>query len=493
MNHLRLLFCVVAVCVLIGCGNPPESALLWPAREVDQNATSGLTLVARIAHISDSHMVDIESPARYTGADDIVDSAWRPWEGYSSQLLDGIVRATNRIHQSGSSVSFLVHTGDTSDNCQSNELRWTLQVMDGEQVKPLSGVDDRSAESKPAPTLDPYAAFQAQGLYRSGVHGDLPSIPWYVVPGNHDSYALGTFPIVTYPDGVRRSPLPISNRLGILAPAFFDPTGCWTHGVVTPAKPGPPPLLETPSFVLPNPDRAYFDKRAFKRALFATVTGPGGHGYSEADSDVSWYSVSPAPGLRLIGIDTSDRPLAIPSLPYDHGCIVFAQSEFLRRELKAAQDRGELVIVASHYPSQLLQVSSGSVMGPDDFRALLRQYPNVILHLSGHNHTNRVFDREGYIEIQTCSTLTLPQEGRIVEIWRNPADNGILIGYHMFSHLDNDLPALGDDPLRPMRQLAQAIAQMDSSHRSLLRSTNDGGSFPEGTSTDREGLVSLHR
>lgn len=493
VDYLRLLVSIIAACWLAGCGTEGENPLLWPPREVDQVGTPNLVLLARIVHLSDSHIIDIESPARYAGSDDIVDSAWRPWEAYAPQLLDGIVRAVNRIHQAGSLIDFVVHTGDICDNAQSNELAWAVGVMDGGLVEPLSGPDDRPVEARPAPLLDPYAAFQAQGLYCRGVHGDLPSIPWYLVLGNHDVYALGTFPIIPCVDGVRRAPLPLSRRLGVLAPAMFDPTGCWNYGLVTPAHPGPPALLGIPTLVLPNPARAYFDKPALKRALFGTVTRPPGHGFADTEGEAGWYSVSPAPGLRLIAVDTSDRPLAIPTLPYDDGCLSIIQREFLRWELRAAQERGELVIVASHYPSQSLEVSSGSAVSPSGFRDLLNECPNVVLHLAGHHHTNRVFDRNGYVEVQTCSTLALPQEGRVIEIWRDVTDGSVLIGYRMFSHLDESLPALGDDPLRALREVAKAIAQMDKAKSTVRRAATEEQIDPEGCLQDREGLIRLRR
>ncbi|MBP7936579.1 MAG: metallophosphoesterase [Phycisphaerae bacterium] len=493
MSYMRLLPVAVAAELLAGCGSPVDTSLLWPEREVKVAGVADAVLVARIVHISDSHLLDIESPARYAGFDVVVNSAWRPWEAYAPQLLDGIVRATNRIHQSGLTIDFVVHTGDLCDNAQSNELGWALDVMDGRMVEPLSGPDDRPADARPAATLDPHAAFQAQGLYRSGLHGEGPSIPWYAVPGNHDTYALGTFAIVTFPDGARRAPLPISSRPGILAPTLLDPTGCWTHGQVTPARPGLPALLGNPSLVMPNPARAFFDRSEFKRALFGTATEPAGHGFSAAENDTGWYSVSPLPGLRLIGMDTSDRLLTVPALPYDDGCISIGQREFLRRELAAAQARGELIMVASHYPSRSLEQLSEFVVGPADLRNLLNEYPNVVLHLAGHHHVNRVFDRNGYVEIQTCSTLALPQEGRIIEIWRNPADNSVLIGYDMFSHLDDDLPALGDDPLRAMREVARELAKLDKARRALTQMATPQEVEPEGSPGDRRGQILLRR
>jgi 3',5'-cyclic AMP phosphodiesterase CpdA len=469
-----------------------DAAPLLPSDTSDSGVPTGARLVARIVHVSDSHAVDYESPARFAGAQIVIPSAWRAWESSSTQLFDGIIRTINRIHASGQRVDFLLHTGDACDNAQANELGWFLAVMDGGQVNPLSGPDDRPEDTRPDALLDPYQAFGAQGLYQQGVHGDLPSIPWYSVIGNHESYCIGVFPILTWFDGTRVSPLPLSGRPGILLPTILDPLGAWTHGPVSPAHPGPPPLLDLPAPVTPEADRHFFSRREFIEAMFNTRTGPPGHGFSDPLSP-GWYSVSPAVGLRLIVLDTADAPNPLPGFPYSEGAISIGQRDWLRSQLDASQARDELVIVASHHPSISLEVLSGSVLGPDELRDLLRNYPNVILHLAGHTHRNRVADRGGYIEIETCSTLDLPQEGRVVEIWRDDVDGTVTVTYHMFSSLDDTLPPLGDDPLRALRQTAHDLAEQSRGDPSQMRSTQPPDPHPEGDLADRQGTIRLTR
>lgn len=488
---MRLLLAGVLFVPLAGSSCGTDNPVLLPARDSPGgDDTSGLSLVVRLAHITDTHVVDPLSPARFPGGHEFTLSAWRPWESYSTQLLDGIVRTTNRIHASGATVDFVIHTGDTCDNAQSNELGWFLDVMDGREVTPLSGPDDRAVEDRPKTLLDPYAAFQPQGLYRQGIHGDQPSIPWYCLIGNHDRYAIGLLPIVSLPADRRVAPLPFFGRPGFLLPTVFDSTGWLAHGNVTPAYPGPPRLFEPPVFVTPNPDRAYFNRNEFIGAMFGGDSGPVGHGFETPDSR-GWYSFSPVPGLRLIGLNTSDQPAPFPTGIYDVGCISDEQSDFLRRELASAAEHGERVIVASHHPSHTLEVLHGSALGPERFRALLNDHPNVILHLAGHLHRNRVADRGGYIEIETCSTLDPPQEARVVEIWRDTTDDSLLIRYYMFSHLDDDLPPLGEDPLRGLREQAWQLAGGDK--RGVLRqaATTDLESDPLGTTEDRQGWIRL--
>jgi len=435
----------------------PDSAILLPFSERSPPEGDEWRLVARIAHITDTHVVDEESPARFAGAQALFNSAWRPHEAYSAQLLDGIVRTINRLHASGRTIDFVLHTGDACDNAQGNELRWFLSVMDGRAVNPLSGPDDRPPALLPPAALDPHATFTPQGLYRQGRHGHLPSIPWYITPGNHDCFGIGVFAIFEDFFGRRTAPLPFPQRPGVLLPNVLDPTGWLAHGNVTPAQPGPPCLLELPRFVVPNPERAYFDKREFVQALFSTETPPSGHGY-ETPGGPTWYSVAPAPGLRLLGLDTCEPAWRLEGFPYQDGSLSAAQVAFLRAELAAAGERGELVVVASHHPSSSLWEGYGSAVTGGAFRELLNSHPNVILHLAGHSHRNRVADRGGYLEIETCSTLDAPQQGRLLEIRRRESTGEVHIQYGMFSHLDSDLPPLGDDPLRGLREEAWRIA-----------------------------------
>ncbi len=465
----RALVYGLGVVALLGWGCGFDLAILAPNGQTGADLrdarfapppAEGYRLIARLAHLTDVHITDIASPARFTGADPIVPPAWRPQEAYAAHVLDGLVRTLNRMHIAGRAIDALVVTGDLVDNAQANELAWFLAVMDGDLVRPLSGPDDRPAASRPPAELDPFAPFQAQGLYQRGRHGPLPSIPWYAAVGNHDVYALGVFPILTVADGRRLAPLPLPLRPGLWLPVVLDPTGDRAYGVVSPAGPGPPPLFNCPQTVPADPGRAYVTRADIADALSATRSEPAGHGLPPG-GDVTWYSVPVAVGVRLIVLDTTRARGVVAGAIQSEGALSRAQLDFLRAELRDVEHAGELAVVATHHPSDALRTESGSEVGPWEFRSVLRSSPAVVVHLAGHTHRHRVTDRGSYLEIETAAGVDWPQEGRIVELWVNEQDGRVTIAYDTFTHVTDEWPVLGDDPLRDLRERARLLARSD--------------------------------
>jgi len=491
----RFLLLWVGLLVLgLSCSSDPDSG--WPKELPFVPGPHPYTLLARLAHISDSHVLDIESPARTAEFGEIIGASWRTYEGYSMQLLDGTIRAVNRYHREVANIDILLHTGDFTDNVQGNELRWFLQIMDGQEVNPLSGLDDRDPATLPLPLMDPYHAFQAEGIYTQGRHGPLPTIPWYGTLGNHDVYAAGNFLILEQEDGSRISPLPLDWRPGWILPLVLVPDGEWTYGPVSPAEPGPPPLFAEPTRVTANPDRAYFSRTEFMEALFATESEPAGHGYSCVSAAAVGYTLQIAPRLRLIVADTTDVANPIPGLLYSEGAMSRAQFRWLKDRLKEAADAGDWIIVATHHPSDALIQLGGSEVTADEFRKLLSSTENVILHLAGHRHFNRVQDRGGYLEMLTASTFDYPQNGRIVEIRERDDTGEVMINYTLFSHRDSN------DVLKPLREVAYELARADAP-KHVTKATNSASEdvptmsearqWFEGTFADREGTVMLKK
>lgn len=131
--------------------------------------------------------------------------------------------------------------------------------------------------------------------------------------------------------------------------------------------------------------------------------------------------------LRLIFLNTDETPVTA------EGGMSYVQWRWLECQVQRALSDGHLLVVASHHPENGLLAVEGGLdvcpvcFGPEQCEAalsnLFQSIPNVILHLVGHGHINRITPHphagnpaRGYWEIQTSSTSYWPQQSRIVEI-----------------------------------------------------------------------------
>ena len=218
------------------CGPGQEivvrTELADPSPERVQNRRSLLSFGA----IADVQLADEESPLRGEWADKcesgspISNSAWRPQEAFVPHLLNAHIKALDAIAAAGSPVlgddlDLVVGLGDLADNQQLNEIRWIIDLFDGDTfLNPdtgndpvlggdgYDGVQAQDPEGSGAPLPGPEQGgppvdddsdptvldeqtlldlanepFWAQGLRV----GDL-QIPWYSLPGNHDVKVQGT-------------------------------------------------------------------------------------------------------------------------------------------------------------------------------------------------------------------------------------------------------------------------------------------------------------
>jgi hypothetical protein len=116
---------------------------------------------------SDVHITDKESPSQvpYFGwsanfgaaTTGLYSQAYSPVMLSTTQVLDATVRTVNALHAQ-SPFDFGVMLGDVANSSQFNELRWFIDVMDGQYIEPSSG-DHRGADS-----IGYQKPFQAAGL-----------------------------------------------------------------------------------------------------------------------------------------------------------------------------------------------------------------------------------------------------------------------------------------------------------------------------------------
>jgi 3',5'-cyclic AMP phosphodiesterase CpdA len=99
------------------------------------------------AQLTDSHIVDEESPLRVEWTDQFglaFTSAYRPQEGITPQVLEQMVKQVRYTNSpvDGRPIELVMTTGDNTDNTQCNETRWLIDLMDGGTfVNPDSGLE----------------------------------------------------------------------------------------------------------------------------------------------------------------------------------------------------------------------------------------------------------------------------------------------------------------------------------------------------------------
>ncbi|MGD0538066.1 MAG: TIGR03768 family metallophosphoesterase [Verrucomicrobiota bacterium] len=432
------------------------------------NGYAGATNAARLLSyfsMTDVHITDKESPAESLyvgwsapfGAGGLYASAYSPIVLSTTHVLDAAVRTVNAVHRL-TPFDFGICLGDVANNSQYNELRWFIDVMDGQSITPSSGAH------LGATNIDYQMPYQAAGLNRS--------IPWYQVIGNHDQFWMGTY----YPDDKLRNGLVDTNILNITTnylPLNMDGTGQYVgvvdgttpYGVVI--KGGPTNLYATPPTVVADTNRHTLTMATasntiscanFMSEFFNTASSPAGHGFTQGNiqSNSACYSFEPLTNIpiKVIVLDDTCKTIISNGGPISgFGWIDAARYAWLTNELQMGQNSNQLMILACHIPinpqTNLFETNNASqqfwVTNQASFPgfyteaqmiATLHNYPNLILLMAGHRHMNVVTPQPspdptnhpeyGFWEVETPSLRDFPQQFRTWEILRN-SDNSISI------------------------------------------------------------------
>lgn len=331
---------------------------------------------------SDAQLADTESPTRLMAGDAVgsTQAAARPQELWAIHALDATLRGANGF----AGLDFAVATGDNADSNQENELRWFASVFDGVETVPDAGLPGDQQDDA---CLDPIDPFSPVGV----------PVPWYFVAGNHDVLVQGNFINDVFEDNV----------LGQLADG----------GTRDLALPGGPIAFVTD----PDPGRRLLERGDIAAVLLESTegSGPAGHGFTDAnvrDGTLGWSAV-PVPGvpIRLISVDAN--PVSIGSAEVS----AEERDTWLIPELTAARAAGQLVVLTSHYGLGGVALEGGGTVGD-----LLLAWPEVVLVVAGHTHTNRIQpfgppgDPAAFWQIETSSSTDWPGLSRLIEL----VDNG---------------------------------------------------------------------
>ncbi len=465
-----------------------------------------------LAHLSDLHVCDAQSPARVELLDRWADpdspileqigevGTYRAQEIMTAQVVDAAVRAVNGVGRgpvSGAPIDFAIVTGDNTDNAQANELDWYLSLLEGGTVIPDSGdrtrwegvadercFDDRfwhPDSSRGDIPRDRWGLPSVPGLLDAvRAPFDTPGLaaPWLAVHGNHDRLLQGTVPV----EFVGPSAATGSAKL-IGLPSDLDHASVLRllAGLEN-CDPGAARLLAQGRFrrVTPDAGRRVITRAEFVAAHIRPGARPPGHGFTWP---TAYYRFDHG-AVTVLVLDTVNEHGGW------QGSLDGTQCQWLADQLAEADAERRYVVLASHHPLDTLTNpmvaagSSGRILR-DDLRAVLDGHPSLVLWLNGHTHRSTVTPRGSWWEVTTPSLIDWPQQTRLVEVLR---DRGTLaIAATMLDHAGDPDP--GESPAAPtqLAGLSRLLAANDWQTRELLGTSHSRA----GSTADRNVLLTL--
>jgi len=430
-------------------------------------------VVVVLGQLTDIHVMDAQSPARVEYLDRYndpgqpyaallpFDSSYRAHEMLSAQVSESMVRAMNRVGcgpVTGAPIAFTMATGDNVDNTQHNEVRWQIDLLDGERVRPDSGDLTKYEGVADQVAYDPHywhpdGAPSGQLVDFPRARYGFPIVPGLLDACRHEFRATGlrTPWLTTFGnhDGLVQGNLPSSPTVAGLATGavkFIDlPPGTDIISLAIGLQKLDPAALATlfqgpHRLVTPDADRRPLSRLETIQEHFNTSGWPRGHGYRRSNlSTGNAYYAFDRGIVRGLVLDTVN--------PYggSEGSIDEAQLSWLTSQLQdgsrryldttgqwqAGGRRNRLFVIFSHHTIESMTNASAPagisrIQGLQVADLLLR-FPNAVLWVNGHTHRNTVIPYAragglppgGFWEINTAAHIDWPQQARIVEIVDN--------------------------------------------------------------------------
>jgi len=132
--------------LLVGAGEEfiPRFDLL--GRVADPARASSRRSLFYLAHLSDIHVIDAQTPARMDAIQSLAPErftdACRPQDTLTVHVLASMVDSVAAAQVSsvtGAPLASALSTGDSADNLSQLETRWYIDILDGGEVVPNSG------------------------------------------------------------------------------------------------------------------------------------------------------------------------------------------------------------------------------------------------------------------------------------------------------------------------------------------------------------------
>ena len=471
-----------------------------------------------LAHITDLQLADVQSPTRFEFLNaNYADRRYagiipvqRPQEALTVHAVDATLRTVGAVTgpATGLPAQLAVTTGDAIDNAQWNELQAFLALFDGGLVSPDSGGPDYEGVQGPdwpgdifwrpdGPGADGEDFFRREfgfphhpGLLQRALRefaADGLSVPWLSCFGNHEALNQG---VGTQTPGLAAALT--GGKKPFDLPEGFDHDRALEEFTVRPEAFMAGPYRQ----VTPDPFRRPITRRDFVDAHLRAGSRPFGHGFNERNRlDGTAYYVHDTAAVRFIALDTNCLAGGAS------GCLDARQARWLETRLAEVHSayRGaggaevrtghddRLVIVFSHHGTDTLDNRRGGHAGPDGdpvlgagLVALLHRFPNVVLWLNGHTHTNTIRSRpdpadpaRGFWEVTTCAVVDWPCQTRMVEL----VDHGEYLSI-VTTMVDHDTPAAPAVPPETTDDLAAL-------HRELAANVPLDVTAMAGAATDR--------